>query len=522
MDFSTYYKYSKNFYIQLVLGLVVASTVRICVSMWGHSGENKPPMYGDFEAQRHWMEITVNLPTNEWYKNTSDNDLQYWGLDYPPLTAYHMFINGKIAQIVNSSFVELEKSRGIEGTNVKYFMRITVLVMDILVLMPTVAAFFMMHKSHQEGETEILTNIIVMLGYPGLILIDNGHFQYNNVSLSLFVLATLALIKKYDLFASALFCLALNYKQMELYHALPFFAYLFGSLIKQPISQGMFKFTSLAMVVVITFVVIWSPFLQSKETALSVLQRLFPVNRGLYEDKVANFWCAVSVIIKFKQIFSQFDMALICLAVTSLFLLPSFLHLIQNPSIRNFQFATINSALVFFLFSFHVHEKTILLAAIPSCLVLQSDPLGIIWFLLITVFSMLPLLIKDGLILPTIATVCLFWIYINHFLKPAKDVPDNVVQIFQYSLLMACCIFLATVFIPPPSQYPDLFPMIISIYSCGHFIMFAFYFHYKQYEEILQLEESKGNDFYDNKKTGSWEAGPSNYPKTLRNRNTKS
>ena len=24
-------------------------------------------MYGDFEAQRHWMEITVNLPANEWY-----------------------------------------------------------------------------------------------------------------------------------------------------------------------------------------------------------------------------------------------------------------------------------------------------------------------------------------------------------------------------------------------------------------------------------------------------------------------
>ncbi len=30
------------------------------------SGAGKPPMYGDYEAQRHWMEITINLPANEW------------------------------------------------------------------------------------------------------------------------------------------------------------------------------------------------------------------------------------------------------------------------------------------------------------------------------------------------------------------------------------------------------------------------------------------------------------------------
>ena len=41
-------------------------------------------MFGDYEAQRHWMELTIPLPTREWYRH----DLQYWGLDYPPLTAY--------------------------------------------------------------------------------------------------------------------------------------------------------------------------------------------------------------------------------------------------------------------------------------------------------------------------------------------------------------------------------------------------------------------------------------------------
>jgi alpha-1,3-glucosyltransferase len=41
-------------------------------------------MYGDFEAQRHWLEITLQLPCREWYHY----DPEWWGLDYPPLTAF--------------------------------------------------------------------------------------------------------------------------------------------------------------------------------------------------------------------------------------------------------------------------------------------------------------------------------------------------------------------------------------------------------------------------------------------------
>jgi alpha-1,3-glucosyltransferase len=69
--------------------------IRWAVSLHPYSGEGKPPMYGDFEAQRHWMEITLNLPLAEWYVNSSNNDLMYWGLDYPPLTAYHMQLCGQ-------------------------------------------------------------------------------------------------------------------------------------------------------------------------------------------------------------------------------------------------------------------------------------------------------------------------------------------------------------------------------------------------------------------------------------------
>ena len=42
------------------------------------------------------MEITLHLPIEEWYIHTEDNDLLYWGLDYPPLSAYFSFIVGKM------------------------------------------------------------------------------------------------------------------------------------------------------------------------------------------------------------------------------------------------------------------------------------------------------------------------------------------------------------------------------------------------------------------------------------------
>jgi alpha-1,3-glucosyltransferase len=56
------------------------------------AGYNTPPMYGDYEAQRHWMELTIHLPIRLWYTY----DLQYWGLDYPPLTAYVSWLCGVV------------------------------------------------------------------------------------------------------------------------------------------------------------------------------------------------------------------------------------------------------------------------------------------------------------------------------------------------------------------------------------------------------------------------------------------
>lgn len=96
------------------------------------AGAGTPPKFGDYEAQRHWMELTTHLPVKQWcgmrlpsaracrrvtccvlphhpsgrrrtervavpppllcrshrYEDGPDNDPKYWPLDYPPLSGY--------------------------------------------------------------------------------------------------------------------------------------------------------------------------------------------------------------------------------------------------------------------------------------------------------------------------------------------------------------------------------------------------------------------------------------------------
>ncbi len=151
-----------------VLGLLVFAfglTLRAFVSRHAHSGQNMPPMFGDYEAQRHWQEITVNLPRSEWYFNTTSNDLNYWGLDYPPLTAYHSWLMGKVAEKINSSYVALGTSRGLEDDSHRVFMRSTVLLADLLVYAPSVLTFGW--AAHRGDESKAMTSSVLMLTYPG-------------------------------------------------------------------------------------------------------------------------------------------------------------------------------------------------------------------------------------------------------------------------------------------------------------------------------------------------------------------
>ena len=119
-------------------------------------------MHGDYEAQRHWMSLTYHLPVTKWYYY----DLQYWGLDYPPLTAYVSYVFGGMyikllllmcgfrftlvidrereysysssANAIDPSWVDLSTSRGIETDASFLFMRSTVGFLDLFLYLPAI------------------------------------------------------------------------------------------------------------------------------------------------------------------------------------------------------------------------------------------------------------------------------------------------------------------------------------------------------------------------------------------------
>lgn len=221
--------------VKYVLMISAGLCLRSTISLHSYSGQDKSPMYGDFEAQRHWQEITVNLPVKDWYENTTDNDLLYWGLDYPPLTAYHSLLVGRVAKWLDESYVELHESRGISTKEHKNFMRQSVLVADALIYIPallmacSVIYERILKMNIEKSQGFLFTFWSIALFYPGQILIDNGHFQYNNISLGLSVFAVVAILTNHRILGAIFFVLALNYKQMELYHAMPFFAYLLAN-----------------------------------------------------------------------------------------------------------------------------------------------------------------------------------------------------------------------------------------------------------------------------------------------------
>ncbi|KAL2636217.1 hypothetical protein R1flu_007696 [Riccia fluitans] len=419
----------------LVLGF--AFLLRYLVSLHSYSGAGTPPKFGDYEAQRHWMEITVNTPVEDWYRNTTDNDLTYWGLDYPPLTAYQSFVHGSVIEALQPEAVALHTSRGFESPSSKMLMRWTVLSSDVLLFFPAVLWFINEFYSDYREKQRVWALAMVLL-HPALMLIDHGHFQYNCISLGLAIAGAAAVVSKRELWACVLFPLSLNHKQMSAYYAPAFFAHLLGRCFqKNNLYKSTIAFVKLGVTVILTFAVCWWPFSESKETALQVLSRLAPMQRGIYEDYVANFWCGTAMVFKWKQLFPMAFLAKLALGTTVSACLPSMVQQIYAPSRKGFLYSMLNCSLAFYFFSYQVHEKSVLLPIIPASLLAIEEPQVLQWKL------------------PT-------WFV-------AVSVSGAAVLHLMYFRLH------------PPRKYPFLFEALIMAYTFAHFVPLALYTNWKQW-----------------------------------------
>lgn len=318
--------------------------------------------------------------------------------------------------------------------------------------------------------------------------------------LGLTLLAVNAFAAGYDLLGAIFFVLSLGFKQMALYYAPAIGSYLIGKCIYLGPVQGTRLFLRLALTTTLAFVIMFAPFLppfSPLSTITAPITRIFPFGRGLFEDKVANFWCFTNVLVKWKRTFAGREGFLIkaSTGLTALGFSPAVAALIfggyktrlqkdaknylvnvspsmasaapssPTPILPLLPYALLTCSMSFFLFSFQVHEKTILVPLLPLTLLLSgAAPTedAFLWGALgnnIGVFSMWPLLKKDGLGIQYLAMLFLWNRLIGH--NPFKIRYGYFVELVS-SVVHAAIILLhlLELVVTPPARYPDLFPVL--------------------------------------------------------------
>lgn len=121
------------------------------------------------------MEITLNTPMRYWYVETLDNDLTYWRIDYPPLSAYVSLVFGYLSSLFDPASVAMLSSRGYETPSHKNFMRISVLVSEILFLFPSLYLVVSRDTKKFSFPIRAVFFLLALLA-PPFILIDHAHF----------------------------------------------------------------------------------------------------------------------------------------------------------------------------------------------------------------------------------------------------------------------------------------------------------------------------------------------------------
>lgn len=498
-------------WIILPLVLMVVGLFRWCTGLWGYSGYQTPPMYGDYEAQRHWMEITTHLPMSQWYFY----DLEYWGLDYPPITAYHSWMLGKIGYYIEPTWFALDSSRGAETQLLKVFMRATVLISEYLVYIPAVI-MFNRRIAQQQGinkwDSAIALTAILM--QPSIILVDHAHFQYNTVMLGLVLASFASLLSDRYVWTSIFFVAALCFKQMALYFAPAMFAYMLGiSLLPRFRCFQLLRIAFTALVSLVFYLspmvigaiyyswrkinpplsttdrqvnplmarilpyidpasVYHAPLLQITQ----IIHRCFPFARGIFEDKVANIWCVIHIIHKLN-IYPTSTLQRVSLLATIVSILPACMTISLHPRKALLPWAMASCAWGFFLCSFQVHEKSVLLPLLPMTILLGGDGgLGIElrawigWANILGIWTMFPLLKRDELRIPYYILGSL-WAYLLD-LPPASlsiyagsKSPDQHLSVLTKVLHLTFYVTMAIwhafeAFVQPPRTKPDLWVVV--------------------------------------------------------------
>ena len=406
--------------------------------------------------------------------------------------------------VIEPQWFALDVSRGLEAPSLKLYMRATVIASEYLTLIPA-AVFFLRRCSQARLIGYWNTNVVLvaLLMQPATLVIDHAHFQYNTVMLGFVVASFSSLFSGNYQWGCCFFVLALSFKQMALYFAPTMFAFLLGSCMVPRVNMNRLLIISVSTL--LTFGMMFTPLIAAifierlygeksdslprppllqnfnidQKSAMYPLllqicqsiHRIFPFARGLFEDKVANVWCAIHILYKLNG-YSSETLQRISLTVTVAAILPSCITVGVFPTQRVLMLASSVTAWGFFLLSFQVHEKSVLLPLLPMTLLLATEENGlyletrswVAWANALGAWTLFPLLERVGLRVPY--TVCtLLWVWLmgipDLYCLPWTSrtaMPARWTRAFHgafYLTMIAWHLGEAT--ISPPKGKPDIF-----------------------------------------------------------------
>lgn len=494
----------------------------------------------DFEVHRNWLAITHNKSINQWYfEETSE-----WTLDYPPLFAWFEFILSQFAQFFDADMLKVE-NLNYASENTVLFQRMSVIITDIVYFYGVYLCITILGKGKR---SEIILPIL-MLANPGLLMVDHVHFQYNGIMYGILLISICKIMQRKVLQGAFWFTILLCMKHIYVYIAPAYFIYLLTtycltikskpSAINNKPSKEKAKVkdngkngneTEESMVIKLNFinclklgaivvgiaVITFLPFIGHID---QVLSRLFPFKRGLCHAYWApNFWAlynlgdkAAMIVVSKMGLNLNMEkasmtgglvkeyshnvlpnispkMTILLVAIT---MMPAIVKLAKSThKPNNFIRCIVLCALSSFMFGWHVHEKAILMAIIPLCILAVVEPGDTkVYLLLSTVghFSLFPLLFPPNLLFIKLTLVILhsaYAFYSLHNLHPFQfcqftlPMLNSVESMYTLGLLpvfLYCEILHG--FIPVINGYQFLPLMITSVY-CALGVTYSYVKYY--------------------------------------------
>ncbi|KAL0026830.1 hypothetical protein WJX77_004608 [Trebouxia sp. C0004] len=358
------------------------------------------------------MAITHSLPLGEWYLDETSE----WTLDYPPLFAWFEWCLSQVAVYIDTQMVRLASLNYASNACI-IFQRFSVMVSE-LVLVSAVA-----YACRGASEEKRMLMYLLVLGSPGLLLVDHIHFQYNGMLLGLLLWSIIWIQEGRHMAGSIAFAVLVNMKHLYACLAPVYLIYLLRHYCRGP--NAVQRFVVLGAAVVAVCGASFGPFIVAGQLP-QILGRLFPFGRGLcHAYWAANFWALYSCADKALAVVlprlglpvtapeaymtgglvqvTQFAILpspspSITLLLVLLALLPCLFSLWQHPRPESFLPAAVYACLCSFVFGYHVHEKAILMVTIPMALaVAESQWNARQYFVMSTVghVALMPLLFTE-------------------------------------------------------------------------------------------------------------------------------